>query len=84
MLLEVSIDQGDFLIGEDQRGHSREQDRNAVESLNTDTSSRVASVTSCHSSGKEGEDCTSIGREPGEDVECSEQCPHVQQIQRRG
>ena len=68
MLLEVSIDQGDFLIGEDQRGHSREQDGNAVESLNTDTSSRVASVTSCHSSGKEGEDCTSVGRESGEDV----------------
>ena len=68
VLLEVSIDQGDFLIGEDKGGHSREQDGNAVESLNTDTSSRVASVTSCHSSRKEGEDCTSVGRETGEDV----------------
>ena len=68
VLLEVGIDQGDFLTGENQRGQSREKDRNAVQSLNTDTSCWVSSVTSCHSSGKEGEDSTSVGREPGEDV----------------
>ena len=68
MLLEMGIEEGDFLTRDDQRGHSREQDRKAVESLNADTSRRVSPVASCHPSGEEGEDSTSVGREPGEDV----------------
>ena len=68
MLFEMTSDDGDICGGEDERSQAREEDRNAIESLNSDTSCRVSSVAPCKARGEERKDCSPVGSEASKNV----------------